>query len=56
MVKRSAVRVEDSEKGGYSAATALVAKVTDKVTHRAIAQAELLGDLRQRATLDKKGP
>jgi hypothetical protein len=56
MVKRSAVRVAGSEKGGYSAGAALDAKVTDEVAHRAVAQGELLGDLRHRATFDKKGP
>jgi hypothetical protein len=49
------VRVEDPEKGGHATATALGAKVTDEVSHRAVAQGELLGDLRQRPTLDKEG-
>jgi hypothetical protein len=44
------------EKGGHLTALALGAKVADKVAYRAVAQAELLGDLRHRAALDKKGP
>jgi hypothetical protein len=49
------VRVEDREKGGDATVTALGPKVTDEVSHRAVAQVELLGDLRERPPLDKEG-
>jgi hypothetical protein len=55
-VKSQVVRVEDPEKRGDAAVTALGTKFADEVSHRAVAQGELLGDLRERPTLDKVSP
>jgi len=56
LTEQRAVHAAAPEKGGHLTGLALGAKIADKVAHRAMAQAELLGDLRHWATLDKKGP
>jgi len=56
LTEQRAVHVAAPEKGGHLTAPAFGAKVADKVAYCAVAQAELLGDLRHRAALDKKGP
>jgi hypothetical protein len=50
-----AVRRVARGKGGNASVAALVAKVADEVAHRAVAQAELLGNVGHGPTLDEIG-